>query len=309
MLLTNCAACAAPLAHDAPWCVRCKTRYCDSTCQHDHWRRGHKQICKKVHRGGNAEQYHANNKYKEAIAVAVEECADDTKGQKCYICLEAVHSRTREGLVRGCTCGDRDGVASPELGVAHVSCLAEQAKILVAEAEENNLSDQAFDVMWGRWQACGLCEQNYHGVVRCALGWACWKTYVGRPEEDAFRGFAMTELGNGLTEAGRHEESLNVKEAELASQLRFGASESAIIRTKANMAVTLYYLDKHTEALALERVVLARTKELSGSSDEDTIMAALNLASTLNTLKQPAEARQCVNIFLPRRPHWDPSMT
>ena len=31
MILTTCAACAAPLAHDAPRCVRCKLRYCDST--------------------------------------------------------------------------------------------------------------------------------------------------------------------------------------------------------------------------------------------------------------------------------------
>ena len=99
MILTNCAACAAPLAHDAPRCVRCKTRYCNSTCQHDHWRRGHKQICKKIHRAGNAEQYHADKKYKDAVAVAVEACAEDTKGQKCYICLEAVHPRTGEGLV------------------------------------------------------------------------------------------------------------------------------------------------------------------------------------------------------------------
>ena len=29
MILTNCAACAAPLAHNAPRCVRCKVRYCD----------------------------------------------------------------------------------------------------------------------------------------------------------------------------------------------------------------------------------------------------------------------------------------
>ena len=36
----------------------------------DHWRRGHKQMCKKIHRGGNAEQYHADKKYKEAVAVA-----------------------------------------------------------------------------------------------------------------------------------------------------------------------------------------------------------------------------------------------
>ena len=28
MFLTKCAACAAPLAHDAPRCVRCQVRYC-----------------------------------------------------------------------------------------------------------------------------------------------------------------------------------------------------------------------------------------------------------------------------------------
>ena len=88
MILTNCAACAAPLAFNAPRCVRCWTRYCDSTCQHDHWRRGHKQMCKKIHRGGNAEQYHADKKYKEAVAEAVEACAADTKGQTCYICRQ-----------------------------------------------------------------------------------------------------------------------------------------------------------------------------------------------------------------------------
>ena len=35
-------------------------------------------MCKKIHRGGNAEQYHADKKYKEAVAEAVEVCADDT---------------------------------------------------------------------------------------------------------------------------------------------------------------------------------------------------------------------------------------
>ena len=35
MILTTCPACAKPLAHDAPRCVRCKLRYCNKTCQHD----------------------------------------------------------------------------------------------------------------------------------------------------------------------------------------------------------------------------------------------------------------------------------
>ena len=106
----------------------CHTRYCNATCQHDHWRRGHKQICKRIHRGGNAEQYNADKKYKEAVAEAVEACAEDTKGQTCYICTQALHWKTKEGLVRGCACR---GTA----GFAHVSCLAEQAKILREEAE------------------------------------------------------------------------------------------------------------------------------------------------------------------------------
>ena len=115
----------------------------------------------------------AAQKYEEAVAVAVEKCAEDTADQRCYICLEAVHPDTNEGLVRGCAC--RGGA-----GFAHVSCLARQAKILVEDAEARELDDSKFE----RWYTCGLCEQDYHGVVLCALGWACWKTYVGRPERD-----------------------------------------------------------------------------------------------------------------------------
>jgi hypothetical protein len=137
-------------------------------------------MCKKIHRGGNAEQYNADKKYKEAVAVAVEACAEDTKGQTCFICTQALHWKTREGLVRGCACR---GTA----GFVHLSCLAEQAKILVAEAEENNLSEKVLIERFARWHTCSLCEQEYHGVVCCALGWASWKTYVGRPETDWVR--------------------------------------------------------------------------------------------------------------------------
>ena len=143
MILTNCAACAAPLAHTAPRCLRCETRYCSSTCQHDHWRRGHEQICEEIHRGGNAEQYHADKRYKEAVAVAVEACAADTKGQTCFICMDGAE---KEGLVRGCACRGGNGCV-------HVSCLAEQAKILHAEAEENNLGNNARRFTRGRGDA------------------------------------------------------------------------------------------------------------------------------------------------------------
>ena len=39
MIRTNCAACAAPLAHDhKKRCSRCKTRYCNEACQRQYAR-------------------------------------------------------------------------------------------------------------------------------------------------------------------------------------------------------------------------------------------------------------------------------
>ena len=73
MILTTCWVCAAPL--DQNWlgkCVRCDTRYCSQDCLRQH----PDEECRSISRGGGAEQYHADKKYKEAVAVAVEACAD-----------------------------------------------------------------------------------------------------------------------------------------------------------------------------------------------------------------------------------------
>ena len=133
--------------------------------------------------------------------------------------------------MRGCACR---GTA----GFAHVSCLAEQEKILVAEAEENNLGAKAFDSKWRRWDTCSLCEQRYHGVVCCALGWACWKTYLGRPEANMARRMAMNMLGNGLADAAHRENALSVREANLSMLRRIGASEEDLLIVQGNLAST-----------------------------------------------------------------------
>ena len=300
MIITNCAACAAPLAHDAPRCVRCKTRYCNATCQHDHWRRGHKQICKRIHRGGNAEQYYADKKYKEAVAEAVEACVDDTKGQKCYICLEAVHPRTGEGLVRGCACGDRDGVASPELGVAHVSCLAEQAKILYAEVKEKKIGVEAKGMRFQRWSICSLCEQDYHGSVSCALGWACWDTYLGGSEVDWARRMAITQLGNGLSAATHYEEALSVQEAELSIERRLGGSELDTTITQSGLARTYRALGRYEDALLrLRRDVYSATSKLLGEENISSLIEANNYASLLRQLNQFEEAKLILRKTIP----------
>ena len=301
MILTQCAVCATELGLTlGKKCGRCSTRYCGPECQVQHWKEGgHDKLCKQIKRSGGAEQYNANIKYTEAVTVAAEACADDTKGQTCYICMEAAHRHTGEGLVRGCACGDRDGVASGRTGIAHVSCLAEQAKILVAEAEENNLDDRVLNERWHRWSSCSLCEQKYHGVVRCALGWACWKTHVGRPEGDRIRHHAMTQLGHGLSEVDHHEAALTVQEAELSMRQRFGDAVSNILIAQGNLANSYQRLRRLDEALRMRQEVYSGSLRLNGEGHEQTLGAAFNYASTLCEIRRFEEARSLLRRTLP----------
>ena len=94
MILTKCAVCSTELGRTlGQKCGRCSTRYCGPACQKQHWEEGgHDQLCKKIKKAGGAEQYNANKKYTEVVSVAAEACAEDTKGQTCYICTQALHS-------------------------------------------------------------------------------------------------------------------------------------------------------------------------------------------------------------------------
>ena len=258
-----------------------------------HWKEGgHDQLCKPIKRAGGAEQYNANKKYAEAVAVAAEACADDTKGQTCYICTQALHWKTKEGLVRGCACR---GTA----GFAHVSCLAEQAKIQVAEAEENNLGLKVINERFTRWHTCGLCEQGYHGVVCCALGWACWKTYVGRPETAEIRLGAISVLGNGLGAAEYHEDALSVKEAFLSMMRRFGSPEEAILVAQGNLANTYEALGHHEKALSMERDTYSGRVKLNGEEHEKTVLAVANYAGVLAKLNRFEEAKAVLRKTMP----------
>ena len=294
MILTQCAVCATDLGLTlGKKCGRCSTRYCGPECQKQHWERGgHDKLCKKIKKAGGAEQYNANKKYTEAVAVAAEACAEDTKGQTCYICTQALHWKSKEGLVRGCSCR---GTA----GFAHVSCLAEQAKILVAEAEENHLGIKAEEERFERWSSCSLCEQDYHGVVQCALGWACWKTHVGRPETDGARYTAISILGNGLGMAGQHQDALFVQEAELSTLRRLGAPEENILVVQSNLAGTYQELGRLEEANRMLRDVYSGRLNVSSQEHEVTLKAALNYANSLVRLNRFEEAKALIRKMMP----------
>ncbi len=295
MILTQCAVCATELGLTlGKKCGRCSTRYCGAECQKKHWEEGgHDKLCKRIKKAGGAEQFNANTKYSEAVFhAAAAACAEDTKGQTCFICTQALHWKTKEGLVRGCACR---GTA----GFAHVSCLAEQAKILFAEAEENNLDGKVLNARWLRWQKCSLCEQEYHGAVCCALGWASWKTYVGRPKLDRARLDAIRVLVSGLSAAGHHEDALSVGEAQLSMMRRFGASRNNILIAQCNLANSYRMLGRFEEVMSVRRDVYFGWLKLHGKEHPATLREASNYANILNNMQRHAEAKELLRKTIP----------
>ena len=185
--------------------------------------------------------------------------------------------------------------------------MAEQAKILVAEVEENNLDVKARNEKgWSRWENCGLCEQEYHGVVRCALGWACWKTYLGgklgRPEAANVQWSAMAALSNGLGAARRNEERLGVLEAQLEAAKRLHNSE-AVLFTLSNISNCYILMKRPEEAIGVTRDVYERSLALWGANDMGTMSNGFNLASSLIEQKIFGEAREflCARIIEAQR--------
>jgi tetratricopeptide (TPR) repeat protein len=170
---------------------------------------------------------------------------------------------------------------------------------LVAEAEENNWDDDRFFPMWDQWHMCRLCEQEYHGAVSHALGWGCWKTYLGRPETDWPLANAMTILGNGLYAAQQQEDALSVREAELSMRRRLGDSEENILGVQSNLAIAYVELGRHEEALKMHRDVYFGHVRLKGEENYDTIRESINYASSLGGLKRFEEARSLLRRTLP----------
>ena len=177
--------------------------------------------------------------------------------------------------------------------------MVEQAKILCDEAEENNLGSKVKNERFQRWSECSLCEQQYHGVVKCAFGWGCWKTYVGRPEKNQIRRTAMNQLANGLVFAGHHEEALSVKEAELSMYRRLNAPERAILYVQSDISNVYQALGRVDECLSLRRDVYSGWLKLLGEENEMTLQTANNYAISLIDLRRFEEARILMRKTMP----------
>ena len=144
-----------------------------------------------------------------------------------------------------------------------------------------------------------MCKQEYHGVVRCALGWACWRTYLGRSEADELRRLAMNLLGSGLSAAGHREDGLSVQEAELSLMKHVGESEGNILLVLGNLAGTYSDLGRKEEALRLEKEIYSRSLRLYGEEHSQTFSAANNYAISLRHQLRYEEAKTLLRKTMP----------
>ena len=168
------------------------------------------------------------------------------------------------------------------------------------ETEENNwFGTERGESRWARWYSCSLCERRYHGVVQCALGWACWKTYVGRPETDRLQKSAMSVLGNGLLASEHYEDALSVYESQLSMQRRLGSSAYSILITQSNLASTYGTLGRLVEASRIQRDVYSGNVKIKGEEHIDSLGSASNYASSLIRLQHFEEAKALLRKTVP----------
>jgi len=160
---------------------------------------------------------------------------------------------------------------------------------MITDAEDNNLN---LDVNWVRWLTCSLCEQDYHGAVQCALGWACWKTHLGRPEANGLQMSAMAFLANGLYSSNMLEESLAIYAACHAMTLRYGFAEDSpeCISIRANMANCHADMGNQLESLDIFRKL--HKLKLRTNEEELCLSSALSLSISLVENTHYAEAKE-----------------
>ena len=109
----------------------------------------------------------------------------------------------------------------------------------------------------------------------------------------------MTLLGNGLSEAERHEEALSVQEARLSTLRRTGASEKYLLIAQGNLACTYDSLGRREEASRIRQEVYSGNLKLYGAEHRETLREASNFAATLLELKRYPECLSLMRKSIP----------
>ena len=128
---------------------------------------------------------------------------------------------------------------------------------------------------------------------------SCCANSMGRTEENWCRSLAMNQLGNGLDQAGHHEDAVPVREAELSVLRRFGAPEKNVLVAQSNLAGSYSRLGRFEDASRIQRDVYSGTLNLLGAEHLNSLGGANNYATSLVTLQRFDEAKALLRRTVP----------
>ena len=109
----------------------------------------------------------------------------------------------------------------------------------------------------------------------------------------------MNLLANGLSAADHDEDALGVREAELSTMRRLGASEHNMLISQGNLAITYEALGRLEPALEIKRDVYLGHLKLNGKEHHDTLREAENYALSLCKLQRFKEAKSLIRKTMP----------
>ena len=115
------------------------------------------------------------------------------------------------------------------------------------------------------------------------------KTHLGEDHPDTLS--AMHNLAYTLSDLGRHNEALELKQEVLEKSRRIlGKDHPETLLAMGNLSVSLSELGRHDETLTLQQEILEKSRRTLGEDHPDTLLAAHNLAYTLSELGRHNEA-------------------
>ena len=115
----------------------------------------------------------------------------------------------------------------------------------------------------------------------------------------SLKGFAMTQLGNGLALANHHEDALCVREAHLSLARRFGHPEMVVLDIKTNLANSYADLGRMEQSMQVCRDVYVGHLKLNGEEHPYTLREANNYADCLMQLNRFEEAQSLLRKIMP----------
>ena len=132
------------------------------------------------------------------------------------------------------------------------------------------------------------------GAVNLALGWACWKTYLGRPQTDVSHQQAMSTLARALRYDGEDPDAaLSVLRIELEELRRFWPRDTeAKLAAMTNIAGCYTQMHRDDKALRIYRTTHAGYSDFFGPTHQRSLEISSNLCASLIDNGLFAEAKK-----------------